>query len=473
MHPPTSLNRQPWLVLILLCVAQFMVIVDMTVVNVALPTIGAALHFASPADLQWVVTAYVLFSGGLLLLGGRAADVLGRRRVFLAGLLVFSIASLVSGFAPSPLTLIVSRAFQGLGAACLTPAALSIITTTYTGGQRSSALAAWGAIGGAGAAAGVLLGGVVTGFLGWQWVFFINVPIGLAAAALTLRLVPVAATIVVQLRELDLVGAVMQTAGLILLVYTIEGTATSGWASASTLVPLGLGVALLVGFLVVERLVRRPLLPPTTWRNRSLMSGVGMMLGVSGIMGGAFFLNSLYLQGVMGATPLETGLAFFPFAVVIVVASHLGSRLLAHLGTRSVLVLGLLSTAGGVLLLAHVPDQPSYVADLLPGFVALGAGLGLAFVATAVTVMADVNPEQAGVASALMMTGHELGAALGVALLSAVASARSVQSGFASGYTEALVAAAIVAIVLTLLSLLAVPVVRPVGGAARAAMHGG
>jgi predicted MFS family arabinose efflux permease len=260
---------------------------------------------------------------------------------------------------------------------------------------------------------------------------------------------------------------------LVLLVYTIEGTATYGWASTQTLVSLGLAAALLAGFLLVERLVQRPLLPPATWRNRSLLSGVGMMLGVSGIMGAAFFLNSLYLQGVMGATALQTGLAFVPFAAVIFVASHLGSRLVAHLGTRSVLVLGLLATAGGVLLLARVPDQPTFVADLLPGFVALGAGLGLAFVAIAVTVMADVNSEQAGVASALMMTGHELGAALGVALFSAVASARSVQSGFTAGYSEALVAAAIVAVVLTLLSLLAVPVVRPVGGAARAAMHGG
>jgi EmrB/QacA subfamily drug resistance transporter len=450
-----------------------MVIIDMTVVNVALPTIGAALHFASPADLQWVVSAYVLFSGGLLLLGGRTADLLGRRRVFLAGLLIFSIASMASGFAPSPLMLIVSRAFQGLGAAFLTPAALSIITTTYTGAQRSSALAAWGAIGGAGAAAGVLLGGVVTSFFGWQWVFFINVPIGLVAAALALRLLPVSLAIAARLRELDLIGALTQTAGLVLLVYTIEGTATYGWASTQTLVLLGLAAALLAGFLLVEWLVQRPLLPPATWRNRSLLSGVGMMLGVSGIMGAAFFLNSLFLQGVMGATALQTGLAFVPFAAVIFVASHLGSRLVAHLGTRSVLVLGLLATAGGVLLLARVPDQPTFVADLLPGFVALGAGLGLAFVAIAVTVMADVNPGQAGVASALMMTGHELGAALGVALFSAVASARSVQSGFTAGYSEALVAAAIVAVVLTLLSLLAVPVVRPVGGAARAAMHGG
>jgi EmrB/QacA subfamily drug resistance transporter len=472
MQPPSSPERQPWSILLLLGVAQFMVIIDMTVVNVALPTIGAALHFASPADLQWVVSAYVLFSGGLLLLGGRTADLLGRRRVFLAGLLIFSIASLASGFAPSPLMLIVSRALQGLGAAFLTPAALSIISTTYSGAQRSSALAAWGAIGGAGAAAGVLLGGVVTSFLGWQWVFFINVPIGLVAAGLALRLLPVSPTIAVRLGELDLIGALTQTAGLVLLVYTIEGTATYGWASTQTLVSLGLAAALLAGFLLVERLVQRPLLPHATWRNRSLLSGVGMMLGISGIMGGAFFLNSLYLQVVLGATALQTGLAFFPFAVVIVVASHLGSRLLGHLGTRSVLVLGLLATAGGVLLLARVPDQPTFVADLLPGFVALGAGLGLAFVAIAVTVMADVNPGQAGVASALMMTGHELGAALGVALFSAVASARFVQSGFMAGYSEALVAAAIVAVVLTLLSLLAVPVVRPVGGAARAAMHG-
>jgi EmrB/QacA subfamily drug resistance transporter len=399
-------DRQPWSVLLLLVVAQFMVIVDMTVVNVALPTIGAALHFGSPADLQWVVTAYVLFSGGLLLLGGRTADLLGRRRVFLVGRVTFATASLASGFAPSPVALVVFRAAQGLGAALLTPGALSIITTTYTGAQRATALALWGAITGAGAAAGVLMGGVLTSFSGWQWVFFINVPVGFVAATLALRLVAADPARIGRLRDLDLAGALAVIAGL---VYTLGGTATYGWGSGRTLVSLALTAGLLGGFVLVERHAQQPLIPPAIWRVRSLVAGAGLMVGVTGIMGGAFFLNSLYLQGVLGATALEAGLAFFPFAVVITAASHVGSRLFAHVSTRSLLVLGLAATAGGLLLLARAPDQASYVADVLPGFSALGSGLGLAFVAIAVTAMADVSADQAGLASGLMMTGHELG----------------------------------------------------------------
>jgi predicted MFS family arabinose efflux permease len=237
-------------------------------------------------------------------------------------------------------------------------------------------------------------------------------------------------------------------------------------------VSLALAAGLLGGFALVERRAEQPLVPPATWRVRSLVAGAGLMVGVTGIMGGAFFLNSLYLQGVLGATALEAGLAFFPFAVAITAASHVGSRLLAQLSTRSLLVLGLAATAGGLLLLARAPDQASYLADVLPGFLAVGSGLGLAFVATAVTAMADVSADQAGLASGLMMTGHELGAALGVALLSAVASAGAAQSGFTTGYAAALLAAALVAGVLMLLSRLAVPAVAAVG-TARGALHGG
>jgi MFS family permease len=241
-RPPVSRApapvAQPWSTLVLLCVAEFMVVVDITVVNVALPSIGRSLAFGGPADLQWVVTAYVLFSGGLLLLGGRLADLLGRRRMFLAGLLLFTAASLASGLAPSPFALIVSRAAQGMGAAALTPAALSIITTAYTGARRASGLAAWGAIGGSGAAAGVLLGGVLTSWLGWQWVFFVNVPIGAVAALLTLRLVSATPPVGGRVRDLDLPGAAAVIAGLVLLVLTIEGATAYGWASPRTLASL-------------------------------------------------------------------------------------------------------------------------------------------------------------------------------------------------------------------------------------------
>jgi EmrB/QacA subfamily drug resistance transporter len=448
---------EPWSVLLLMLVAQFMVIVDITVVNVALPSIGAALQFTSSADLQWVVTAYVLFSGGLLLLGGRSADLLGRRRVFLAGLVSFAIASLGSGLASSPETLVVARAAQGFGAALLTPAALSIIATTYQGAQRSTALAWWGAVSGAGAAAGVLTGGIVTSLFGWQWVFFINVPAALVAATLTLRLVPASPVRLMRLRDLDLAGATSLIGGLVLLVYALQATATYGWGSARTLVSVALAAGLLGGFLILERLVQRPLIPPATLRVRSLVAGAGMMLGATAIMGSAFFLNSLYLQTVLEETALQTGLAFLPFALVITAASHVGSRLLAYVSTRWLLVFGLLATAEGLLALAQMPSQPNYFPDMLSAFVALGSGLGVAFVAISVTAMADVNADCAGLASGLMMTAHEIGAALGVAVVSAVATGATAASGFVQGYPDALVAAAVLAGFLVLMSLLVVP----------------
>src|SRR5215472_1539237 len=276
-----------------------MVILDATVVNVALPSIGRSLHVAA-GDLQWVVTAYVLLSGGLVLLGGRAADVAGRRRMFLAGLSVFTASSLASGLAPAAGALFAARAGQGLGAALLTPAALSIITTTYSGAQRAAALSVWGAIGGAGAGAGVLVGGMLTTWLGWRSVFLINVPVGAVAGLLSLHLVPRSETPARVRRQLDLPGAALATAGLVTGVYALA----HGWESARTLLLLAVAVVLLAAFAVVERLARRPLLPPSTWRTRSLVAGVVVMLGATGILVGTFFLNSLYLQDVQHASAL-------------------------------------------------------------------------------------------------------------------------------------------------------------------------
>lgn len=466
------LERRSWSLLILLCVAQFMVIVDMTVVNVALPSIGRALHFSGPADLQWVVTAYVLVSGGLVLLGGRAADLLGRRRVFLTGLLLFTTASLSSGLATSPLALVISRGFQGGGAALLTPAALSIITTTYTRSQRATGLAAWGAIGAAGAAAGVLLGGALTSWLGWRWVFFINVPIGAGAAILALRLVPRASARLRRWQELDVAGAITLIAGLLSLVYATQGIATSGWESARTFIPLILSLGVLSTFIALERLVMQPLIPPSVWRLRSLTSSSAVMLGATAVMGGSFFLNSLYLQRVLGASPLQAGLGFLPFAIVIAAAAHLGSRLLPQLGPRVVLIVGLVIAGGGSLLLARMPDHATYVANILPGFIALGIGLGMSFVAVWITAMADVGGDHAGLASGLMTTAHEIGAALGVAIISAVATVAAAQAGFPTGYRNGLLAAAALAGTVAAVTLFAVPAVRPTS-VARTGLHGG
>lgn len=470
-HGAGSAERRPWTILVLLCVAQFMVILDITVVNVALPSIGRDLNFADE-DLQWVVTTYVLFTGGLLLLGGRMADMLGRRPVFVTGIFVFAGASLASGLAQTPEALIASRAAQGLGAALLSPAALSIITTTYAGGQRTTALSLWGAIGAGGAGVGVLLGGMLTSWLSWEWVFFINVPIGLAAAALALRLVPTARASTGSLRELDLPGALTVVSGLVLLVYGVEGATTQGWGSARTLALLALAGGLLAAFAAIERRSRSPLVPPTTWQVRSLVSSATVMLGATGILVGTFFLNSLFLQNVLRTSALETGLAFLPLVVVIGIAAHIGPHLLTRAGARTVVVGGLTLIAGGDLLLAGAPADAAYAADLLPGFLLLGFGVGLTFVAISVTAMSEVRDERAGLASGLMTTAHEIGGAFGVAILSAVALGTGAISsaGLAEGYGEGSLAGAVIAAVLALIALLAVPAFRPVGSH-QAVMH--
>jgi EmrB/QacA subfamily drug resistance transporter len=463
-------DRTPWMILVLLCVAQFMVILDVTVVNVALPSIGRKLGFAA-ADLQWVVTAYVLVTGGLLLFGGRVADLLGRRAVFLTGLVVFTGASLTSGLAPSPAALIASRVAQGLGAALLSPAALSLITTTYTGEQRTAALSVWGAIAAAGAAAGVLLGGMLTTWLSWEWIFFINVPIGIVTALLALRLVPRARTGAGSLSELDLPGALTLISGLVLLVYAIEGTTSHGWGSARTLVLLAVSGGLLGAFAAIERRASRPLIPVATWRVSSLVSSATVMLGTTGILVGTFFVNSLFLQNVLQASALETGAAFLPLVIVIGIAAHLGPHLLTHVGGRAVVVVGLALTAGGDLLLSGAPAHAAYFTDLLPGFVLLGFGIGLAFVASSVTAMSEIDADRAGVASGLMTTAHELGGAFGVAIFSTVAlGAGSTGAALVNGYGDGALAGALIAAVLALVALVAVPTFRP-AAAHQVAVH--
>jgi EmrB/QacA subfamily drug resistance transporter len=463
--PSAAPDRRSWATLAVVALAQFMVVLDATVVNVALPSIGESLGFAT-ADLQWVVTAYVLFTGGLMLLGGRAADLLGRRPVFLTGLLVFTGASLASGLAWSPAALVAARAVQGIGAALLVPAALAIVTTAYEGAQRRTALAVWGALGSAGAAAGVLLGGVITTLLSWEWVFFVNVPVGLAVALATPRLVPPGAGR--SATRLDLRGALVVMAGLVTLVYALDGAPQHGWGSARTLLLLGLAASLLAAFAAIERSGADPLVPPSTWRMRPLVASAAVMLGATGILVGAFFLNTLYMQRILGDSALETGLAFLPLAVVILLAAHIASHLLEQVGSRAVVLAGVALMAGGALLLAAAPDRASYLQDLLPGFLVLGLGVGLTFVAASVTAMAEVRHEQAGLASGLMTTAHELGAALGVAVLSAVALSGS--DGFAAGYEDGFLAAAAIAVVLGLVALLAVPSVRPAPGT-RVALH--
>src|SRR5262245_60909387 len=369
-HPAPGPQRRPWSLLILLSVAEFMVILDVTVVNLALPSIGRALHFA-PADLQWVITAYVLLSGGLVLLGGRAADLVGRRAVFLAGLGVFTAASLASGLAPSAGALIAARAAQGFGAALLTPAALSIITTTYSGRQRAGALSVWAAIASGGAAAGLLLGGMLTTWLGWRSIFLVNVPVGVAAALVSLRLVPRSRPGLTVRGSLDLRGALLVVAGLATGVYALAGAPSHGWGSLRTLVLLAVSLGLLAAFAVAERTARQPLVPAQTWHNRSLVAGAAIMLGGTAILIGAFFLNSLFLQDVQGASALRVGLEFLPLMVVIGVGAHLTSRLLPRFGSRTLAGAGLALMAAGALLLSLATAQSGYATGLLPGLLVI------------------------------------------------------------------------------------------------------
>jgi EmrB/QacA subfamily drug resistance transporter len=454
----TEMNeRRSWSLLALLVVAQFMVVLDVTIVNVALPSIGAGLGFAA-ADLQWVATAYIVCSGGLLLAGGRAADLLGRRAVFLAGLSVFTGASLVCGLAPSPGVLVAARAVQGVGAAMLTPTALAIVTASYHGAQRATALSIWGAVASGGVAAGVLLGGVLTTWLSWHWVFLVNVPVGVVTAALTPRVVPASRG---SRRSLDLPGGISIVAGIAVLVYALSGAAEHGWGSPRTLALLVLAAGLLATFALVERRVPQPLLPPATWRSGTLVTGSVLMLGATGILAGSFFVNSLYLQGELGWSALRTGLAFLPFVAAIAIGVHLTSHVIGRAGSRTPLVAGLVLVTLGcaVLGLAHAT-----YAQMLPGFLVLGLGIGLSFPAVSITAMSDVAHETAGVASGLMSTAHEVGAALGVAALSAIA----LHAGL--DYGAAALAAAIAAAVLTALAATVVPVVRPAPGA-HVAMH--
>ena len=463
--------RRSWAVFALMIAAQFMVILDVSVVNVALPSISRSLDL-SPAEYQWTVSAYVLLSGGLLLLGGRVADLLNRRGAFLAGVGLFTAASLTSGVAQTPLELVLSRAAQGAGAALLTPAALSIIMTAYAGRQRQTALAVWGTVGSLGIAAGVLFGGALTSALGWRAVFFINVPIGLAVVIGTLRAVDRGHAHRGVSRRLDLPGAVTLVGGLLALVWGIEATRTAGWTGARTWVSLAVAVVLLAAFARRERRAADPLVPPATWRIRSLVSASAVMAGVTGLVVGAIFLTSLHLQSVLGASPLLAGLEFLPLAAAITVAATAASKVIGTVGPRTLILAGLVVMAAGVLLLAAGAHGTSYAADVLPGLLLVGAGVGPMFVAISVAAMTDVPAEKSGLASGLMMTGHEIGAALGVAALTAVAGDLTSRVGLVDGYGRAFTAAAGVLAALFVLALVSVPRGTPAGAAQGGHGHG-
>jgi len=415
-------RRRRWSALALIVTAQFMVILDVAIVNVALPSIKTDLGF-SQTSLQWVISAYAILFGGTLLLGGRLADLLGRRRLFVAGLALFTASSLLCGLAWSEASLIAFRAVQGLGGALLAPAALSLLMTTFAEGrERNLALGIYGAASGSGAAAGVLLGGLLTSYLSWSWIFFINVPVGLAAIALTPLLLRESRASLPH-RHFDLAGAFSVTAGLMLLVYAMTRAASGGWGSGTTLGLLAGSAALVACFVVVELRSRSPLLPLRIFRRRSLSAANATMAIVGSVAFSEFFLLTLYLQDVLHYSAVESGVAFAGFALTVVVVSNLAQAVVGRIGVRATLTAGLLVSALSVALLTRLPVDGHYFWDLFPAFVLGGAGMGLSFVPVTIASLTGVERADAGVASGLVNTSRQLGGAIGLAATTAIAAA--------------------------------------------------
>ncbi len=422
MHAKLSAisDRRRWLVLAVTVVAQFMVIVDVAVVNVALPSIKHDLGF-SQESLQWVVTAYSIVFGGMLLLGGRLADLLGRRRLFMAGVAVFTFASLLSGLAWSEQALIGTRALQGLGGALLAPAALSIVVTTFREGrERNIALGVWGATSGIGGAVGMLLGGVLTSYLSWSWIFFVNLPVGVAVLAVSPWLLRESRAALAH-RHLDVSGAASVTAGLMVLVYAITRAGQHGWSNPVTVGLLVIAGALIAAFVGIEARSPAPLLPLRIFRLRTL-SAANVAMAVTGAAAfGQFFLLTLYLQEVLHYSAVETGVAFVPIAVTIVAVSNLAQSLTTRLGARPMLTAGLLLTAAGGVLYAQMPADGRYFWDVFPALLVSGVGLGFSFVPVTIASLTGVGSADAGVASGLVNTSRQIGGSVGMAAVTTIA----------------------------------------------------
>jgi EmrB/QacA subfamily drug resistance transporter len=416
-------ERRKWLALALLSAVQFMVVLDIAIVNVALPSIKLDLGF-SQENLQWVISAYALFFGGFLLLGGRAADLLGRRRLFLAGVVLFTLASLAAGFAWSESSLIAARSFQGLGAAVISPAALSILSTTFSEGrERNIALGVWGAVGGFGAAAGVLLGGVLTEALSWSWIFFVNVPVGVVAFFLAPRLLQESRD--ASIKTFDAPGAVLVTGGLVSLVYAITQSGNYGWTSGRTLGVFATSLLLLIGFVLWERRHAEPLMRFGILRTKTVAGANigGLILGTATFS--MFLMLTLYMQQVLGYSPMKTGVAYLAVAGSAILWSAVAAQVVTRIGVKPVLVAGMTALTGGLIYFTQVSVHGSYLGDLLPGFLLVGVGLGFSFVPISIAALAGVRPAEAGLASGLFNTSQQIGGALGIAALSTIATSRT------------------------------------------------
>jgi EmrB/QacA subfamily drug resistance transporter len=422
--------QHKWLALALLATVQFMVVLDIAIVNVALPSIQVDLGF-SQENLQWVISAYALLFGGFLLLGGRLADILCRRRLFIAGLIVFTVASLLSGLAWSDEVLILTRAMQGLGAAIITPAALSILMTTFSEGrERNAALGVWGAVGAFGAVAGVLLGGVLTDWLSWEWIFYINIPVGLAALALTPLLLKESRD--AHVKTFDVPGAVLVTSGLITLVYTITQASDYGWASVETIGLFAVASALLVAFVGWEARASEPLMPFSIFRTSTVSAAniAGLILGT--VTFSMFLMLTLYMQQVLGYSPMKTGVAYLAVAATAIVWSTVAAQLVNRVGVKPTIAAGMTLLTVGLLYFTQVSVGGTYAGDLLPGFLIIAAGLGFSFVPISIAALAGVQPSEAGLASGLFNTSQQIGGALGIAALSTIATTKT-SDGVAAG----------------------------------------
>jgi EmrB/QacA subfamily drug resistance transporter len=416
-------QRRKWFGLALLLAVQFMVVLDIAIVNVALPSIKTDLGF-SQENLQWVVSAYALVFGGLLLLGGRSADLLGRRRIFLAGVIVFTVASLLAGLAWSDSSLIAARALQGLGAAIITPAALSILSTTFDEGrERNIALGAWGAVGGFGAAAGVLMGGILTDGLSWEWIFFVNVPVG--AAAFVLAPFLLAESRDAHVRSFDATGAVLVTVGLSSLVYAITQAGQDGWLAGQTIAFFALAVVLLAGFGYWEQRQAEPLMRFGILRIRTVAGAnvAAFILGTA--MFSMFLMLTLYMQQVLGFSAMRTGLGYLAVAGTAIIWSGVAAQLVTRIGVKPVLVVGMTALTAGLVSFTQVSVDGTYAADLLPGFLLTGLGIGFSFVPISIAALAGIRASEAGLASGLFNTTLQIGGALGIAALSTVASSQT------------------------------------------------
>jgi EmrB/QacA subfamily drug resistance transporter len=448
------------LLLFVLLIAQLMVILDITAVNIALPSLAADLELTG-SSISWTITSYSLIFGSLLLFGGRAADLLGRRRMFLAGLGIFTVFSFASALAGTAGTLFAARAGQGLGAALLSPAALAIIMSAFQGKQRAKALAAWGAVGGAGAAIGVLVGGLLTEFTDWRMIFYVNLPVAAALAFAAFKVIP-ADNRTPRWKGLDLRGAVVATTSLAAIVFAITQAEDAGWTSAQThLFGLG-GLAGLMAFAALERRTETPLLRIERLADRAVGGGLVLMLAAAGSIFGLFLLSSLYLQNVLGWGPLSTGLAFIPLALAAGVGAHASGHIVGKHGVRGPLAGAFLVAAAGMTLLAHVGENGSYLRDVLPGMLVAGVGLGVAVVSVSIAILTGARDDETGMISGLNSTGHELGGTVGIAIFSTIAAGSGAIAGpqAASGIAHAFIAAGFLATVASLVALAVLPRAR-------------